>query len=99
MLFLIQMVLLETVQILGNVLVASALISAFLRANVMYVLSYQAMLKGVTLPLRHQSVTQILRHQEYKIQRLVKLPNVLPAKNQVNILKYFYYHRITRIFH
>ena len=66
------MVLLETVQILGNVPVASALINAFLLGHVMYVVSYQAMLKGVTLPLRLRSVTQILQLQEFKIQRLVK---------------------------
>ena len=77
------MVLLETVQILGNVPVASALINAFLLAHVMYVVSYQAMLKGVILPLHLQSVTQILQHQEYKIQQQGKWRNVWRAKSLV----------------
>ena len=74
----------------GNVQAEIVITDAFLQENAMYVSSSPEWTKGVMIPRQLLSVIMILLWAEYKLPQLVKLLNVLAARNLVIILAYFW---------
>ena len=74
----------------GNVQAEIVITDAFLQENAMYVSSSPEQMKGVMIPRQLLFVIMILLWAEYKLPQLVKLPNVLAARNLVIILAYFW---------
>ena len=83
------MVQMETAQKLANVQVDIVPINVFQPEAAMFVVLSRVLLKDVIYYQHLQSVMQILQLQEYKIQHLEKLHNVLLAKNLVTSIKCF----------